>query len=204
MELQTHAKIGIWVGIVAIIIGMSFFTLHESQQLKYEYGRLFVNEAEMYDKLATTGSADVFIERFPYFYEEFDIRRDGSARLELYAFNNVTNNRLDLSIRYDQDDDKLRERANCDYSNIFWERMEMREAGYATSASMDRSIMAGASIPMPEPFMPYLGGHAEDRFVQDFIKSTECMEVPDWLDMPNQFEQVMSEPEPTPHPEPER
>jgi len=181
MELQTHAKIGIWVGIVAIIIGMTFFTLHESQQLKYQYGRMFVNEADMYDKLATTGSADVFIERFPYFYEEFDIRRDGSARLEIYAFNNETNNRLELNIRYDQDDDKIRERANCNYSNLFWEEMEMRQALFASSGSvsMDSAMIRA---PASEPFRPYLGGHAEDRFVQDFIKSTDCMEVPDWLD----------------------
>jgi len=203
MQLETHAKIGIWVGIVAIIIGMTFFTLHESQQLKYEYGRLFVNEAEMYDKLATTGSADVFIERFPYFYEEFDIRRDGSARLEIYAFNNETNNRLELNIRYDQDDDKIRERANCNYSNLFWERMEMREvAHYASSGSvsMDSALMRASA---PAPFIPYLGGHAEDRFVQDFIKSTDCMEVPDWLDTSATEQmrvpsELLHEPEPEP------
>ena len=197
MQLETHAKIGIWIGIVAIIIGMTFFTLHESQQLKYEYGRIFVNEAEMYDKLATTGSADVFIERFPYFYEEFDIRRDGSARLEIYAFNNETYNRLELNIRYDQDDDKIRERANCDYSNIFWEQMEsMRENVSFASASMDSGMMRGSAY--PAPFLPYLGGHAEDRFVQDFIKSTDCMEVPDWLVKSAPVEQITTESEPLP------
>ena len=51
MKLETHAKIGIWVAIISLVIGMSFFTLHESQSLKYEYGRLFVDENEMYEKL---------------------------------------------------------------------------------------------------------------------------------------------------------
>lgn len=170
MQLETHAKIGIWVAIIAICITMTFFTLHGSQELKYQYGRLFVDPQEMYDKLATTGTADAFIEKFPYFYEEFDIRRDGSGQLELYSINNQTQNRLELSIRYDQDDDKIRERINCDYNHRFYE-----EYAFATSSGS----LSLDSARVPQPFTPYLDGHARDQFVKDFIINTDCMDTPE-------------------------
>lgn len=170
MKLETHAKIGIWVGIISLIIGMSFFTLHESQSLKYEYGRLFVDPQEMYDKLVSTGTADAFIEKHQYFYEEFDIRRDGSSRLELYSINNQTGNRLQLNINYDQDDDKIREYINCNYNHRYYEQMQniMRES----------AVWSSAHEMYPAPFLPHLEGHAEDQFVKDFIKNTDCLDDP--------------------------
>lgn len=166
MKLETHAKIGIWVGIVALVISMSFFTLHESQELKYQYGRIFVDPDQMYEKLATTGTADAFIEKFPYFYEEFDIRRDGSGRLELYSINNQTGNRIELDIRYDQDDDKIRENIHCQYSRQY---------------EMIREQM-WAAVPEPSYAMSggmFLEGHARDQFVKDFIKRTDCLDDPE-------------------------
>lgn len=174
MKLETHAKIGIWVGIISLIIGMSFFTLHESQSLKYEYGRLFVDPQEMYDKLASTGTIEAFIEKHPYFYEEFDIRRDGSGRLELYSINNQTGNRLQLNVNYDQDDDKIRERINCDYSHRFYEQIQssMRESVGIISFEPSPPVF-------PEAFVPYLDGYAQDQFVKDFIKNTDCLDDPE-------------------------
>lgn len=179
MRLETHAKIGIWVGIASLIIGMSFFTLHESQSLKYEYGRLFVNENEMYEKLTTTGTIETFTEKHPYFYEEFDIRRDGSGRLEVYAFNNQTGNRLELNIRYDQDDDKIRENIHCEMNLHFGEFMRDQSSSIALSTSA-----------YPAPFI-ISEGHAEGQFVKDFIKYTNCLD-----DIP---EKNIKELEPTDH-----
>ena len=175
MKLETHAKIGIWVAIISLVIGMSFFTLHESQSLKYEYGRLFVDENEMYEKLTSTGTISAFTEKFPYFYEDYNIRRDGSARLDVFAMNNQTGNRLELSIRYDQDDDRLRERINCQFSRGF------EQAEFA-SASMDLD-----SSVYPAPFLR--DGQARDQFVKDFIKYTTCLD-----DIPVKLEP--QEPEP--------
>lgn len=164
MKLETHAKIGIWVGIVSLIIGMSFFTLHESQSLKYEYGRMFVDENQMYEKLASTGTISVFTEKHPYFYEDYNIRRDGSARLDLFAMNNQTGNKLELSIRYDQDDNKISERINCDFNEGF-------EQSHYLSTS-DSSVY-------PAQFIR--DGHVRDQFVKDFIKYTTCLD-----DMPKE------------------
>lgn len=180
MKLETHAKIGIWVGIVALVISMSFFTLHESQELKYQYGRIFVDPDKMYDKLASTGTAEAFIEKAPYFYEEFDIRRDGSGRLELYSINNQTGNRMELQIRYDQDDDRLRENIHCQYSRQY---EMLREESI-------RSHFSDGDSPTPPPNSApsrasalamssmYLEGHARDQFVMDFIKITDCLDDP--------------------------
>lgn len=194
MKLETHAKIGIWVGIVALVISMSFFTLHESQELKYQYGRLFVDPDQMYEKLATTGTADAFIEKFPYFYEDFDIRRDGSSRLELFSINNQTGNRIELSIRYDQDDDKIRERINCQYSRQYemireqLTRAAAPEASYAMSGSM------------------FLDGNARDQFVKDFIKITDCLDDPEKMSENVSDGRFLGGPmmEPEPIPEPSR
>lgn len=172
MKLETHAKIGIWVAIVAIGITMSFFTVNSSQELKYEYGRLFVNPQEMYDKLATTGTADAFIEKFPYFYEDFEIRKDGSGRLELYAINNQTGNRIELDIRYDQDDDKMRENIHCNYNHRYY---QLQEQAFFAMSSGSNSMRE----PAPEPFYPYLEGNARDQFVKDFIENTDCMLIPE-------------------------
>lgn len=168
LQIQTHAKIGIWVGIVAIIISMTFFTIHESQELKYQYGRLFVDPQEMYNKLAERGTVEVFTKKFPYFYEEFEIRRDGSSSLQLFAMNNQTGNQLNLRVNFDQDDDKIRERVNCNFNDRFYRTME-------ASISLD-SDRWGNAYPEPEPFNPYLNGNARDRFVIDFINNTECLE----------------------------
>jgi len=178
LKLETHAKVGIWVGIVALVISMSFFTLHESQELKYQYGRIFVDPVQMYDKLASTGTAEAFIEKYPYFYEEFDIRRDGSSRLEIYSINNQTGNRMELQIRYDQDDDKLRENINCDYSRQF---QMIRDESI-------RNHFSPGPAPTPEPpsrwgasyamSAMYLEGHARDQFVLDFIEKTDCLDDP--------------------------
>ena len=161
MKLETHAKIGIWVAIISLIIVMSFFTLHESQSLKYEYGRLFVDENEMYEKLTSTGTISAFTEKFPYFYEDYNIRRDGSARLDVFAMNNQTGNRLELSIRYDQDDDRLRERINCHFTRGF------EEAQFMAATESDSSVY-------PAPFLRE--GNARDQFVKDFIKYTTCLD----------------------------
>lgn len=188
MKLETHAKIAIWVGIVAIVISMTFFTLQGSQELKYQYGRMFVDYQEMYDKLASTGTADAFIAKNSYFYEEFDVHRDGSARLEVYSINNQTGNRLELSIRYDQDDDKIRERINCQYNQRYYE-----EAQFAMAQSMSGS---SPGAPQPEPFMPYLDGHARDQFVKDFIENTDCMDTPDMkIEIKRGPSEVIIEPE---------
>ncbi len=176
MKLETHAKIGIWVGIVALVISMSFFTLHESQELKYQYGRLFVDADKMYDKLASTGTAEAFIDKYPYFYEEFDIRRDGSSRLEIYSINNQTGNRMELQIRYDQDDDKLRERINCQYSRQYeMIREEAIRNYFNPEPSPEPTSRWGASYAMSAM---YLEGHARDQFVKDFIKNTDCLDDP--------------------------
>lgn len=175
MKLETHAKIGIWVAIISLVIGMSFFTLHESQSLKYEYGRLFVDENEMYEKLTSTGTISAFTEKFPYFYEDYNIRRDGSARLDVFAMNNQTGNRLELSIRYDQDDDRLRERINCNFSRGFEQQMQSSFA-----IDLDSSVYSA-------PFL--LEGQARDQFVKDFIKYTTCLD-----DLPTK----VSTPEPVP------
>ena len=175
MKLETHAKIGIWVGIIALVISMSFFTLHESQELKYQYGRIFVDPDQMYDKLASTGTAAAFIEKAPYFYEEFDIRRDGSARLELYSINNQTGNRIELQIRYDPDDDKLRENIHCQYSRQY----EMiREESIRNYFNPEPAPSREPLIRAPTWSAPYLEGHARDQFVLDFIKKTDCLDDP--------------------------
>ncbi len=158
---------------------MTFFTLHESQELKYQYGRIFVDPDKMYDKLASTGTAEAFIEKAPYFYEEFDIRRDGSSRLELYAFNNQTGNRLELQIRYDQDDDKLRENINCNYSRQFQMIRDEAIKNYFNPEPEpypEPNVMrASASYAMSAM---YLDGHARDQFVKDFIEKTDCLDDP--------------------------
>lgn len=196
MKLETHAKIGIWVGIIALIIGMSFFTIHESQSLKYQYGRLFVDPQEMYDRLASTGTADAFIAKYPYFYEEFDIRKDGSGRLELYSINNQTGNRIQLDIRYDQDDDKLRENIHCNYNHRFYEQMKVSRGSspsWSSAGGLDQAVF-------PTPFALYLDGHAEDQFVKDFIKKTDCLDdPPDELTQPSIITPGF---EPTPEPIP--
>lgn len=179
MKLETHAKIGIWVGIIAIIIGMSFFTIHESQSLKYEYGRLFVDPQEMYDKLASTGTADAFITKYPYFYEEFDIRRDGSSRLELYSVNNQTGNRIQLDIRYDQNDDKLRENIRCDYNRNYLFQFSSDESSGGLS-------FEPTPPPVPMPFSQHLDEHARDQFVKDFIEKTDCLDDPEPIPEPSE------------------
>jgi len=198
LKLETHAKIGIWVGIIALVISMSFFTLHESQELKYQYGRIFVDPDQMYDKLASTGTAAAFIEKAPYFYEEFDIRRDGSGRLELYTINNQTGNRMELQIRYDQDDDKLRENVHCQYSRQYeMIREESIRNYFNPEPSPELLTHAGSAM--------YLEGHARDQFVLDFIEKTDCLDDPteEQLKILNPsiilgpgFEHTIPEPEP--------
>ncbi len=206
MKLETHAKIGIWVGITALIISMTFFTIHESQELKYQYGRLFVDADKMYDKLASTGTAEAFIEKYPYFYEEFDIRRDGSSRLEIYSINNQTGNRMELQIRYDQDDDKLRERIHCQYSRQFeMIREESMRSYFNPEPYPEPNVMrASASYAMSAM---YLEGQARDQFVKDFIENTDCLDdpTPEQLEMlsPSSLTSQMGH-DPVPEPEPMR
>jgi hypothetical protein len=204
VKLETHAKIGIWVGIIALVISMTFFTLHESQELKYQYGRIFVDPDKMYDKLASTGTAEAFIEKAPYFYEEFDIRRDGSGRLELYSINNQTGNKMELQIRYDQDDDKLRENIHCQYSRQY---EMLREESIRNHFNPE---------PTPEPYSGlsrtgtlamssmYLEGHARDQFVMDFIKITDCLDDPTEEQLKILNPSMVLEPGLGPEPEPVR
>ena len=180
MKLETHAKIGVWVGIVALIIGTAFFTLHESQSLKYEYGRMFVDQDAMELELKSSGTFEAFTEKYPYFYEEFDVWRDGSGKLEVFAFNNQTGNRLELNIRYDQDDQKIEEYIHCQFSR-----------GFEQSISLDRGVYP---VPMLQSgSVPFFDeGNARGQFVEDFIKYTTCLD-----DVPK----VISEPRPIPEPE---
>lgn len=205
MNIQTHAKIGIWVGIVAIVISMTFYTIHESQELKYQYGRIFVDADQMYDKLASTGTAEAFIDKHPYFYEEFDIRRDGSSRLEIYSINNQTGNRMELQIRYDQDDDKLRERIHCEYSRQYEMIREESIRSYFNpepEPSHDSLMLDRASYAMSAM---YLEGNARDQFVKDFIEKTDCLDDPTEEQLkilnPSLKQQNHVHPEPSPEPE---
>jgi hypothetical protein len=170
MKLETHAKIGIWAGIASLVIVVPFLVLMQYSFLYNEFGAMFVDQDGMVEEFKTFESYLLFQEKYPENYEKIRKDRGGSVYYEVFAYNFDTGNRLELNLRYDAYDNEIRENANCDMQlNTYRTQLGTNQA-YALASSGD-----GFSSSVPQIF--FRDGHAQDEFVIDFIKYTNCLEI---------------------------
>ena len=170
MTLETHAKIGIWVGIAAVIVIMPFLVLTQVGYLSHEFGALFVDQDALIEEMKNYESYKLFNEMYPDNYEQIHKQRDGDTSLEIFAYNFDTGNRLELNLRYSVYDQDIRERASCDM-NLNTYRIQLGTNAAFASASSDLNFQSSV------PTMFYKEGHASDEFTVDFIKYTNCLEI---------------------------
>lgn len=170
MKLETHAKIGIWVGIAALVIIVPFLVMMQYNMLYHEFGAIFVDQDGIVEEFKTFESYQIFHETYPENYEKIRKDRGGSVYYEVFAYNFETGNRLELNLRYDAYDNEIRENVRCDmHLNTYRTQLGTNDA-YALASSS-----GGFSGSIPHIF--FRDGGAQDEFAVDFIKYTNCLEI---------------------------
>jgi plastocyanin len=166
--MELIPKVGIIVGIAAVIIMMPFMVMTQYSFLSQEFGSLFIDQEAILNEFHQYDSYKSFVEKFPDNYERDWTDRSGSVSLEVYAYNFNTGNQLELGLRYNSYDDRIRENIRCDIKD----GSLRQKLGYSTAYAL-----AAQSSSLPGIFLEQ--GRAEDQFVTDFIKYTNCLEVGD-------------------------
>ena len=113
MKLQTYAKIGICVGIGAIVIFSVLFILMMVNQLQNEYVSLFLDKDQKINEMKKMKSFLLLQEKYPDAYV-IENKNRNNVGIETFAYNFQTGNSLRLNINYDPWEDRMRERVRCD------------------------------------------------------------------------------------------
>lgn len=167
MNLQTYAKIGICVGVGAIVMFSVFFSLMMVNQLQNEYVSLFLDKDQKLNEMKDMPSFLLLLEKYPDAYV-IENKNRNNVGLEAFAYNFQTGNSLRLNINYDPWEDRMRERVRCDVND----NQLRQELGFIT---IYEQSFASSSAPYPMVFLSE--GRAEDAFATDFILYTNCLEI---------------------------
>ena len=167
MNLQTYAKIGIIVGVGAIVIFSVLFSLMLVNQLQYEFVSLFVDKEEKINEMKNMKSFLLLQEKYPDNYV-IENKNRNNVEIEAFAYNFQTGNSLRLNMYYDPWEDRIRERVRCDVRD----NSLRQELGFQSSFT---ESFASSSAPYPMVFLSE--GNAEDAFATDFILYTNCLEI---------------------------
>ena len=163
MQLQTYAKIGICTGIGAIVIFSVLFGLMMSNQIQNELMPLFINKDKIITKMRNSESFVLLNEKYPDTYVNEHKNRN-RVEIEAFAYNFQTGNVLRLNLNYEPWEDEIREYIRCDINDNQFRR--------ALGISQE---FAESDLQYPLIFLSE--GRADDKFVADFIKYTNCLEI---------------------------
>ena len=167
MQLQTYAKIGICVGIGAIVIFSVLFSLMMVNQLQNEYVSLFLDKDQKINEMKNMESFLLLNEKYPDAYV-IENKNRHNVGLEAFAYNFQTGNSLRLNMYYDPWEDRIREHVRCDVRDNHLRQ----DLGFSSAHSASFAL---SSAPYPIVFLSE--GNADDAFVTDFILYTNCLEL---------------------------
>ena len=163
MQLQTYAKIGICTGMGAIVIFSVFFGLMMANQLQGEYISLFINKDEIITKMKNSESFVLLNEKYPEAYV-IENKNHHRVEVEAFAYNFQTGNALRLNLNYEPWEDRIHEYIRCDVNDN-----KLRQA-----LGINQEF---AESDLRYPLIFLSEGRANDKFVTDFIKYTNCLEI---------------------------
>jgi len=167
MKFETHAKIGIWVGIsMAVSLGILFgFTT--SLEYQSEFKEFFLDYDKKFKEMKASNSLKLMQEKFPDLYvNEHNTKHNMEITAE--AFNFETGNSLRLSVTYDIRNDRIREYVRCDTAGHDFQNMLSYSSNYANE-------FVGSTINFPMNVLS--DGHAKNELSYDFIQYTNCLEI---------------------------
>jgi plastocyanin len=166
MELQTYAKIGIVVGIGAIVLLSSFYIIFSYSQNMDTISMLFIDTDKIKSELKSTDSFKLMIEKYPdVFIEEHNSRHN--IGFELVAFSPV-GTEIRYTSHYDFWDDRIQESAHC---NVRDHQLQ-KELGIS-----EKYIEEYENNSSPIPMYFFTNGNSRDDSTLQFIKYTNCLEV---------------------------
>jgi hypothetical protein len=168
-------KVGIIVGIAAVLIMLPLMSLTLYNQLSNEFGAIFVDQDAILEEFKTFETYQLFKEKYPESYDDDRKYRNGDVRLEVQAWDFETGNRMELNIRYETYDDEIEQNVRCDINDRRYEE----RLGASPQFAMASNYPEPAPEPQSLPGAFLMQGHAEDEFVADFIKFTNCFEIGD-------------------------
>jgi len=163
--MERLPKIGILTGIGAIVFFSVIFAIAMSDNIADSMIRIFMDKDKIMNEMKEKPSVVLFAEKFPDHYVQEHKNRH-NVSLELFDYNFETGNKLRLNINFDPWDDQMREHIRCDIADNRYRS----SLGFHTDFALSSS-----SINYPQIFLNE--GRAENEFVLDFIKYTNCLEI---------------------------
>lgn len=163
MQLQTFAKIGICVGIAAIVLFSVLGTIGASQSFIENWMMLTINNDKILEEMSVNPSVVLFTEKYPdHHYKELNNRH--GVGIEMFSYDIETGNKLRLSLQYETWDERIREHVRCD----------IMDNKYRKSLGANDEFVASSNI-IHEFLLNE--GRAEEEFTYEFIKYTNCLDM---------------------------
>ncbi len=163
--METIPKVGILVGIVAVVIFLPFWIVVTIAENEVLFAQFFFNKDLVEKKLKETETYKAMLERYPDSIISF--RNQGSlhADMEIIAYSNTTESHLDARIGFDQRNDFVHEHVSCRVGD----GDNHKNLGTSPSQLIDNNP--------PIPKYMFKEGRANDAFTANFIKFTNCLEM---------------------------
>ena len=166
MQLQTYAKIGILIGITAVIIFLPFWMVVTVAENEALFAEFFFNENLVEKKMKETKTYKAMLERFPDSIVQLRSHGPFNSDMEITAYNNNSDSRLTARIGFDHQNDFTWESARCTVSGVGSLRDKL---GTTPSELIDNNP--------PIPKYLFKEGNADNAFTSEFIKFTNCLEI---------------------------
>lgn len=163
--METIPKIGILVGIAAVIIFLPFWITVTVANNEYIFAKVFFDEDIHMTKMKETESYKAMLERYPDAVIQTRTHPMHGSSIEMQAYSEDGENELRVDIHYSQMDDMLWENSRCQVLNHDRDKL-----GTDPPEIIDDS---------PIPKAMFKRGEAQEKFTGDFIRYTNCLNLND-------------------------
>lgn len=163
--MEVIPKIGILVGIVAVVIFLPFWVMVTIAENEALFAEVFFNENIVEKKMKETKTYKVMLERFPDSIISLKNHGPFNSDIEIIAFSNSSDSHLNTNIGFDYQNDFTWEHVRCQIAD----GDDHRKLGTAPPELIDNNP--------PIPRYMFKEGRADNAFTSEFIKFTNCLDM---------------------------
>ena len=163
--METIPKIGILVGIAAVVIFLPFWIIVTIAENEALFAKFFFNENLVEKKMKETKTYKAMLERFPN--SIVSVRNHGpfNSDMEIIAYSNSSESHLNAHIGFDHQHDFTWEHVRCQVGG----GDDRKKLGTIPPELIDNNP--------PIPKYMFKEGQADNSFTSDFIMFTNCLDM---------------------------
>lgn len=173
--MEAIPKIGILVGIVAVIVFLSVWIPVTVANNEYIFAKVFFDEDIHIKKMESTDVYKIMMERYPDAFVTSRSHSSHGSNIEMKAYDNNSDNELRVDIHYQLVDDMVWESARCQTQGS----SEHKKLGTIPPEMIDDP---------PIPKAMFTRGDAQEEFAADFVRYTNCLEMNNAQEIPEELE----------------